>query len=576
VPYVTPAQIEWALERLGQHHPLLLFTVPAMCQAAVSPVPDQAAADAATADDEAPHYSGREETQFLRKYTAVKGGPTGKPFYSPAAPPGKRWVAATYASSSLQAQRKERLGRVFLQSGNFFYPFGADWEEFAEKLRAESSTLMKAGEDGIERVSLLALASWFFRDREVADADGLVLLAREELELPDELIGSVYEDSIPASAAAVAVGADRLSQDNLAAIVDAVPPPPPLKGGFGELVAMLESALGERLVLGADVVGQIVRAWAARDIVVLVGAGGTGKTTLAKAIVGALADVVPPDSEVEVSIDQDFASSDLVGHMNLAGEFVDRPLTARILRSKSRLHPHVLLLEEINLAAVESYLGPILQAIESGSGIPLTAEETVELPRDTLVLATCNSPRDEPESRIPMSGPAKRRMTAIQMPNLLHDEWSARGEAGLLDVIARILANEREELEVGLEAGHASWLDEPRLARLRTVSSAADLEETTRETLVAIVGTLLESDEGRRWMTFGPLRDVVVQLAWSEGDKQARVLGQLVVSKLFQQVQDPEVAALLVERCRRLPDAEAIATAARELVGPGPDALPLI
>ena len=573
---MTSAQMEWALARLGSHHPLLLFTVPAMCRAGVSPVPDQAAADAAAAAADAPHYSGREETRFLREYTAVKGGPTGKPFYSPAAPPGKRWVAATYASSSLQAQRKERLGRVFLQSGNFFYPFGGDWEEFAEKLMAESSTLMKAGEDGVERVSLLALASWFFRDREVADAEGLVRLAREELRLPDELVGPVYEDSVPATAAALAVGADRLTQDDLAGIVEAVPPPPPLDGGFAELTAMLESALGERLVLGADVVGQVVRAWAAQDIVVLVGAGGTGKTTLAKGIVAALDEVVPPDSAVKVSIDQDFGSSDLVGHMNLAGEFVDRPLTARILRSRNRLHPHVLLLEEVNLAAVEGYLGPILQAIESGSAIPLTAEDSVELPRDTLVLATCNSPRDEPESRIPMSGPTKRRMTAIQMPNLLYGEWSARGEAGLLDVIERILQNEREVVESALETGHGSWLDAPRLERLRAVSSAADLDELARETLIAIVGTLLESDEGRRWMTFGPLRDIVVQLAWTEAAGQARVLGQLVVSKLFQQVQDPEVAAVLAERCERLPDSEAIAAAARELVGPGADTLPLI
>lgn len=576
MPYVTSAQLEWALERLESQHPLLLFTVPAMCRAGVSPVPDQAAADAAAADDAAPHYSGREETQFLREYTAVKGGPADKPFYSPAAPPGKRWVATTYASSSLQAQRKERLGRVFMQSGNFFYPFGRDWEEFAERLRTERSPLMKSGEDGVERVSLLALASWFFRDREVADAEGLIRLTREELGLPGELVGSVYDDSVPTTAAAIAVGVDRIAQDDLAEMVEAVPPPPPLGGGFAELTEMLESALRKRLVLGADVVGQIVRAWAARDIVVLVGAGGTGKTTLAKGIVEALAEVVPPDSAVEVSVDQDFASSDLVGHLNLAGEFVDRPLTARILRSRNRLHPHVLLLEEVNLVAVESYLGPILQAIESGSSIPLTAEEAVGLPRDTLVLATCNSPRDEPESRVPMSGPAKRRMTAIQMPNLLYGEWLARGEAGLLDVIERILKNEQEEIETALEAGHGSWLDVPRLDRLRAVASAADFDEVARETLTAIVGTLLESDEGRRWMTFGPLRDVVVQLVWTDAGEQARVLGQLVVSKLFQQVQDPELAALLAECCESLPDGEAVATAARELVGPGVDAQPLI
>jgi MoxR-like ATPase len=576
VPYVTATQIEWALEQLAPHHPLLLFTVPAMCRAGVSPVHDQYSADAAAKDDEAPHYSGREETQFLKDYTAVKGGPAGKPFYSPSAPIGKRWVVSSYPSSSLQAQRKERLGRVFLQSGNFFYPFGANWEEFAERLRAESSTLMKMGEDDLDRVSLLALASWFFRDREAPDAEGLIDLAKDELKLPDALIGSVYDDSLPAAAAAVAVGADKITQEDLAAIVEAVPPPPPLEGGFADLVSMFESALEKRLVLGEDIIGQIVRAWAARDIVVLVGAGGTGKTTLAKGIVNALADVLPPDSAVEIPIDQDFGPSDLVGYENLASKFVDRPLTARILRSKNRLHPHVLLLEELNLAAVESYLGPILQAIESGGVIPLTADDTVDLPHDTLVLATCNSPRDEPESRIPMSGPTKRRVTAIQMPNLLHHEWLTKGEAGLLDVIARILRNEREEIEARIEGGHGSWLDTPRLERLQLVTSATDFEDKARKTLVALVDTLLESDDGQRWMTFGPLRDITVQLVWTDSADQARVLGQLVIGKLFQQVHSPEVAMLLAEKCDTLPNADKIAEAARDLVGPGDSVRPLI
>jgi MoxR-like ATPase len=547
-----------------------------MCKADVEPVADQRAADAASADENASHYSGREETQFLKDYTAVRGGPAGKPFYSPSAPSGKRWVVAGYASSSLQAQRKERLGRVFLQSGNFFYPYGADWGEFGERLRAKTSTLMKKENGEVERVPLLALASWFFRDREVADAEDLLKLAKDELGLPGELVGSVYDDTIPADAAAISVGADKVTLEDLAAIVEAVPPPPPLEGGFPDLVSMLETALEKRLVLGDDIVGQIVRAWAARDIVVLVGAGGTGKTTLAKGIVSALAEVMPPDSEVEVPIDQDFGPSDLVGYENLAGKFVDRPLTGRILRSKNRLHPHVLLLEEANLAAVESYLGPILHAIESGSPIPLTAEDSVELPHDTLVLATCNSPRDEPESRIPMSGPTKRRMTAIQMPNLLHNEWSEKGEAGLREVIALTLRNEREETEARIDAGHGSWLDAPRLERLKAVTSASDLEETTRETLTAAVGALLETDEGQRWMTFGPLRDIVVQLAWTEAGDQPRVLGQLVVGKLFQQVQSPEAAMLLAEKCSTLPNAEKVAAAGRDLVGPGASVRPLI
>jgi hypothetical protein len=102
VPYVTSTQIERALKQLAPHHPLLLFTVPAMCKADVEPVAEQKDADAATKEDSKTHYSGREETQFLRDYTAVKGGPAGKPFYSPSTPRGKggAWVVSSYATSN--------------------------------------------------------------------------------------------------------------------------------------------------------------------------------------------------------------------------------------------------------------------------------------------------------------------------------------------------------------------------------------------------------------------------------------------------------------------------------------------
>jgi AAA domain (dynein-related subfamily) len=578
MPYVTSTQVERALEELAPHHPLLIFTVPAMCKAGVEPVASQKSADEAAKDASKPYYDGRDETQFLKDYTAVPGGPAGKPFYSPSGGSRGAWVRSTYASSSLQAQRKERLGRMFLQSGVFFYPFGSDWSEFADNVRAPASTVMKVADGGTKLVPLFALASWFLRDRDVASPKDLLELAKTELQIPDELIGSVYDDSIPAEADALAIGVERISQEDLAAIIDALPPPPPLTGGFGDLIAMLEKALERRLALGGDIVGQIVRAWATRDIVILVGAGGTGKTTLAKGIVKALEDkdILPPDSAVEVAVKEEFGVSDLLGYENLASEYVDRPLTARILRSKAPLHPHVLLIEELNLTTVESYLQPILHAIESGSRISLTGRESVELPQDTLVLATCNSPRDEPETRVSISGPTKRRATAIQMPNLLYEEWAKSKQEGLREVIALMLSNEREEIETRMSVGLGSWLDSVRLDRLKEITSADDLEPIARDILIAVVGALLDSEEGRRWMTFGPLRDVLLPLVWAEKEDQPRVLGQLAVSKLLQQVQSLEVAALVEQQCSTLPGADVIATAAQELIGPGDIVRPLL
>jgi AAA domain (dynein-related subfamily) len=579
MPYVTSTQVARALEELATHHPLLVFTVPAMCKNGVEPVPSQKAADDAAKDASRSHYDGRDETQFLKDYTAVPGGPPGKPFYSPARGTRGNWVRSTYPSSSLQAQRKERLGRMFLQSGVFFYPFGSDWSEFADRVRAPVSKVMKVADNDVQLVPLFALASWFFRDREVTSTQDLLDLAKSELKIPDELIGTVYDDSIPAEAEAIAIGAERISREDLAAIVGAVPPPPTLSGGFGDLITTLEEALKRRrLVLGGDIVGQIVRAWAARDIVILVGAGGTGKTTLAKEIVEALKgkEILPLGSFAEVAVNEDFGVSDLLGYESIAGGYVDRPFTARILRSKSPLHPHVLLIEELNLAAVESYLQPILHAIESGSQISLAGKESLDLPQDTLVLATCNSPRDEPETRVLMSGPTKRRATVIQMPNLLYEEWAESKMEGLREVIARILSKEREEVEMRIGVGRGSWLDLRRLARLGKVTSVDDLDLTAGTTLMTVVGALLDSQEGRRWMTLGPLRDVLIPLVWAETEEQPRVLGQLAVSKLLQQAQSLEVAALVEQHCAALPNADLIAAAAQELIGPGDTVRPLL
>jgi hypothetical protein len=569
--YVTWTQAERALEELAPHHPLLIFTVPAMCKTEVEPVSSQKDADDAAKDASKAHYAGTDEVRFLKTYAAVPGGPAGKPYYSPSGGTRGAWVGYKYPTSSLQAQRRERRGRLFLQSGAFFYPFGSDWSEFATHARAPASTVMNVADGEIQLVPLFALASWFFRDRDVPSTQALLDLAKSELKIPDALIGTVYDDSIPADADAIAIGVEQISQEDLAAIIEAVPPPPALAGGFGDLITMLETALGKRLVLGGDIVGQIVRAWAARDIVILVGAGGTGKTTLAKGIVKALEekDILPPDSSVEVTVNEDFGVSDLLGYENLASEYVDRPLTARILRSKSPLHPHVLLIEELNLTAVESYLQPILHAIESGSRISLTGKETLELPQDTLVLATCNSPRDEPETRVSMSGPTKRRATAIQMPNLLFEKWAQNKLDGLREVIALLLSNEREEIEERISVGRGSWLDSVRLARLNEVTSVDDLEPTAGKTFMAVVGALLDSEEGRRWMTLGPLRDVLVPLVWAETKDQPVVLGQLAVSKLLQRVQSLEVATLVEQQCSTLPNADLIAKAAQELVGSG-------
>lgn len=584
MPFVSPQQLASALELLRSHRPLPIFTIPALTQTGVTPKATQADAEAAAAksksDETLPRFRGREESAFLKQFFSVKGGPPGKPFYSPSNPDQAtgQWVSDKYSGSTLQAQRRERRGRVFFQADDYFFPRGKDWKEFATHVRDPEHTVMATDSNGTPLlVPLFALASWLWRTEDFADTQALISRAIAELKIPPELIGTVYDDALPAGAAATALTATPLSDDDFAEIVGAVPPPPQLPGGFGDLVDLLMKSLTQQQIIASEeLVTQLVRAWAARDIVILVGAGGTGKTTLAKGILNALESVIPDESGVEVPISADFDTSDLLGYENLANVFVDRDVTARILRSSSPLHPHVLLLEEINLAPVDSYLAPILHAVESGSAIPLTGHESVVLPNDTLVLATCNSPRDEPETRLAMSAPTKRRATVIEMPNLLYERWKQDGEQGISKVIDEILSRELSEIQGRAAVGRASWLDTTREARLQAVSKAQDLDADARTVLLKLVGGLLATDDGKRWMTFGPLRDLVVQMVWADSGAQAEALGTLVTGKILQQVQSADTAQLVADTSAELPAADTIQAAVDEMEGPGGSIRPLL
>src|SRR4051794_22148472 len=115
MPYVTRTQLTRALDQLQGVHPLVLFTVPAMCSLDIPRASTQREADKARTDPKKPKYRGPEETAFLTRHFKVPGGPPGKPFFSPS---GRQWVADDYATSSLQRQRKQRagLGQLFFQS----------------------------------------------------------------------------------------------------------------------------------------------------------------------------------------------------------------------------------------------------------------------------------------------------------------------------------------------------------------------------------------------------------------------------------------------------------------------------
>jgi MoxR-like ATPase len=175
-------------------------------------------------------------------------------------------------------------------------------------------------------------------------------------------------------------------------------------------------------------------------VAVLVGAPGTGKSTFAREFGLACPATVPEQQEtITVLIDPEFDSSRMFGYLDMGGKFQASDFTVRVLRTSQLTLPRVMSLEEWNTSQVEAYLGQMLHAVEGGGAVQPADGSEPRLPLDVLVLATCNSVRDETETRLPISRPTKRRTTIIEMPNILYDAWAEDGRAGIVSQACNVI-----------------------------------------------------------------------------------------------------------------------------------------
>jgi MoxR-like ATPase len=556
MPSVSAGLLKHALEHLQRYPPLLLISLPAMTRN-----------DVPTGDgpEDAVRFGSVQENGVLDAYFRPPGGPAGRPYFNT-----RDWVRSDYAGSSLQRQRVDHSRDLFFKGAGSTFCLRKD---IADTIAADNNLL-----PGGERISLVALGAWLYRQEEVASIDDLAQKTIADFKLDrDELLDKVFTSVTTAEETAEGLAAEALTDADIAVFTGAAPPAPEFPGSLADFVASLEQKLKDRhVILAPDVVSRIVTAWAARDIVVLVGAPGTGKTTLATELAEALVEFMAPGTEpVVIPVEPDYDVTRVLGYENLAGEFVPRQLTTHILRTENPLHPHVVLLEEWNTAQVETYLAPLLQAIEGGNAIPLSGQESVTLPIDTLFLATCNSYRDEPETRLPISRPTKRRTTIIQMPNVLQEAFERDGENGIRKSAADLLARERTEVEGRSAAGRATWFDALRDPRLQAVQDVDAFGDPARTVLLQLVAYLLgETAEGPRFFTAGLFKDILVHLALT--DDPAAALTYQITDKVLHQVTTLPVAQEIAERTKDLPEHGVIEATIAELEGPGGSLAPLI
>jgi len=494
-------------------------------------------------------FGSTEERELLEEYFMLPRPPEpDRPFFAlwSVSSEGPSWQKAKYPGGGLQRERNHLMnqGLVFVQNKAAGRGQRDTW---ALRPQAGAELLAKT-----HAIRLVDLALWFGRN---VDVDGLAPTVVAGATQPinklmawfisefhpqvGDLVGTLYTLDVPAEYYGATFDAAPVDEGTYE-LLGSLPPAPVVSMSLSELVDALEArVVAGGYVLPAGLVRRVLTAWMRGDIVILVGQPGTGKSMFANLLGRAMEAVLNLDAPLVVPIRADYDEAEFIGYERLDGSPEFREFTAAVLQTSDPLESRVVILEEFNLAAVETYLSSVLVASQDQERlIRLPAGGEAQLPVDTFIIATCNSYRDEPETRTRVSSPTKRRATIITMPNVLGDRYEADPDSAVLELVLELIVSERQRVQArGLRAAAAQF-DGLRLANLDTVEGLDSLSQGVRATLKAVASAILETPAGRSWFTMGLLRDVALNIAHADRDEAAELeaLGQSVADKLIHQV----------------------------------------
>jgi hypothetical protein len=429
------------------------------------------------------------------------------------------------------------------------------------------------------RVRLIDLAVWAGRGEDKANLEELLdwyrtgygFVAGAPPSAQGDLLGTLYLDGVPAEYAAMPLQPDPVSDEDYEEF-GSLPEGAALPGDFASIVSALEADVrATKFELPDGLVRRVLTAWLRGDIVVLVGQPGTGKTRFATTFADAVTKLLNLEAEpLLIPVNEEYDESQFIGYERLDGTPALRDFAQHVVRTERPLEPHVVILEEFNLAVLERYLASVLGASqESSRRVSLPGGGFGQLPVDSFVIATCNSFRDEPETRTRLSSPAKRRSTIITMPNVLWTKVAALSggvdDADFGDTIAGLAIGlvkaEVDRLTARDGGGQATTFDSARAELLVSVDAIDRWQGSTRESLAGIAHAILGTSEGRSWFTLGLLRDVALTLAMAERDAnaEAAALVEVVCDKLVHQLRGPySNGDQLVDAVAGLPGADEV------------------
>jgi hypothetical protein len=587
VPYVPAHLLLEAVKSIKGAHALTAVTLPALLREAkrhdVDPTKDQVP------------YGGGVEEQYLKDFYELPGAPDPHRPYRAIWSDDKPWQTRKFTGGGLQRQRGQRAGRgeVLIQRKPAQTGLPGDIWGLTPSAGADLLAETK------KPVRLIDLALWIGRGVDTSTIDPAVLSAvgidpsADDIDKLDawfkhefrpnrgDLVGTIFTDDVPDEYRTIPFAADPVSDETYQQL-GVLPPAPTVTDDLSTVIGTLESRVAAKgFQLPPGLVGRVVAAWLRGDLVVLVGQPGTGKTLFATLLGSAIEQEFDLDAPLMIPVRADFDEAELIGYERLDGTVHLQDFAREILLDDAPLEARVVIFEEFNLASVETYLSAVLVATQERERIVrLPNGEVASLPIDTFVIATCNSFRDEPETRTRVSSPTKRRSTTITMPNVLGDRYEDDPDTAVAGVIKTLIANERERVEGRESAGHASQFDSLRLTALRSVSDFGDFSAEAQQALVAVSNAVLETSSGRSWFTLGILRDVVMALVMSERDAQAELtaLGNAVADKIVHQLRGAHSDAQpLLAASAALPNAEEIGRLIDQTMsGPSDELLPLL
>ncbi|MFF5264240.1 AAA family ATPase [Actinomadura viridis] len=568
-------------------HALTVVTLPALLREARRAQVDPTAA-------QVPYGSSVEE-RYLKDYYVLPGAPDPHRPYRAIWSGNKPWQTRKFSSGGLQRQRSQRAarGEILIQRKPAQTGLSGDVWGLTPTAGADLLTETK------QSVRLIDLALWIGRSVDTSTIDPAILSAAglgpgaDDIDKLDawfkyefepqcgDLVGTIFQDNIPAEYRTVPFAADPVSDETYQQL-GTLPPAPTVTDDLSTVIMSLESRVrAEGFQLPPGLVGRVLTAWLRGDMVVLVGQPGTGKTLFATLLGSAMEQEFDLDAPLLIPVRADFDEAELIGYERLDGTVHLQDFARDILLDDAPLEARVVIFEEFNLASVETYLSAVLVATQERERlVRLPNGKVANLPIDTFVIATCNSFRDEPETRTRVSSPTKRRSTTITMPNVLGDRYEDDPDTAVAGVIEALIANERNRVEDRKSAGRASQFDSLRLTALRSVSGSADFSAETQQALVSVANAVLDTASGRSWFTLGILRDIVMALVMAERDVVAELtaLGNAVADKLVHQLRGThsDVQPLLAASAT-LPNAEEIGRLIDQMMaGPSDELLPLL